>query len=195
MPDPDDARPGDSRQQTTTVGHFFHQAERLVYVLVAALLLVAGVLTCGDAVWSAYKEMRNGDSFAPALFTLLSELLLVLIIMELLRTVGRFIRKEEPGVGVTDLTPFLVVGAISATRRLLIIGANLSIAESEKAAEGGGAGQAAGPAVESEHFRQAMIELGINGGLILAITVSLLLIGRYLQGSREVSKGDEAPAD
>ncbi len=51
------------------------------------------------------------------------------------------------------------------------------------------------PAFKPEHFRQAMIELGINGGLILAITVSLVLIGRHLQNHTDVEKGDEAAAD
>ena len=162
----------------------------MVYILIAALLLVASVGTCAHAVWNAVREIREGGGLAPALFTLLSDLLLALIILELLRTVGRFIRKEEPGVGVADLTPFLIVGAISATRRLLAVGANLSITESTRAtAEAKGSGS---PAVEPEHFRQAMIELSVNGGLILAITISLVLIGRHLQDRQEVEKGDEA---
>lgn len=189
MSDPEKPSTGDSDQKTTAVGHFFHQGERLVYILIAALLLGAAIGTCGHAVWGAVKEIREGGGPAPALFTLLSDLLLALIILELLRTVGRFIRKEAPGVGVADLTPFLIVGAISATRRLLAVGANLSITESTKAAaDPQGAGS---PAFESEHFRQAMVELGVNGGLILAITVSLVLIGRHLQGAREVEQGDE----
>ena len=191
MPEPVTSRPGDSQQHTTAVGHFLHQGERLVYILIAVLLLIASVATCAHAVWGAVKEIRSaGGGPAPALFTLLSDLLLALIILELLRTVGRFIRKEEPGVGVADLTPFLIVGAISATRRLLAVGANLSITESTKAtADPQGVGNTA---VDPEHFRQAMIELGVNGGLILAITISLVLIGRHLQDAREVAQGDEA---
>ncbi len=191
MPAPTPSRPGDSNQHTTAVGHFLHQGERLVYILIAVLLLVAAVGTCVHAVLGAIREVRgNGGGPAPALFTLLSDLLLALIILELLRTVGRFIRKEEPGVGVADLTPFLIVGAISATRRLLAVGANLSITESTKATTDP---QTVGnTSIEPEHFRQAMIELGVNGGLILAITISLVLIGRHLQDSREVANGDEA---
>ena len=190
MPEPETSSRGPSdRRRTTTVGHWFHQGERFVYILIAAMLLVGAVATCGHAGWSAVREIREGGGLAPALFTLLSDLLLALIILELLRTVGRFIRKEEPGVGVADLTPFLIVGAISATRRLLAVGANLSITESTRAtAEAKGAGS---PAVDPEHFRQAMIELGVNGGLILAITVSLVLIGRHLQDQPEVEGGEE----
>ena len=189
MPAPENAPPGKSDQPTTTVGHWFHQGERIVYILIAALLLLAAVATCGHALWGAVKEIRGGGGLGPALFTLLSDLLLALIVLELLRTVGRFIRKEEPGVGVADLTPFLIVGAISATRRLLAVGANLSITESTKAAaDKGGAGS---PAFEVEHFQQAMIELGVNGGLILIITVSLVLIGRHLQSQPAMERGDE----
>lgn len=174
----------------TAVGNFFHQAERLVYILVAALLLLAALGTCAYAVFTAVKEARQPGNLAAALFTLLSDLLLVLIILELLRTVGRFIRKEEPGVSVADLTPFLIVGAISATRRLLAIGANLSIAESHRATQDSDG--PASPAFEPEQFRQAMIELGVNGALILAITVSLLLISRYLpQAKEQLVHGEE----
>lgn len=191
MPEPDKPPSGEppDHPQTTAVGNFFTQGERVVYILIAALLLVAAVATCGHAVWAAVKEVRQGGGLAPGLFTLLSDLLLALIVLELLRTVGRFIRKEEPGVGVADLTPFLIVGAISCTRRLLAIGANLSITESTKAAEDPkGAGSLT---FDPEHFRQAMIELGVNGALIVAITVSLVLIGRHLQNREDVEKGDE----
>ena len=44
------------------------------------------------------------------IFSLVNDLLLVLIIMEVLRTVGRFLRKREPNVDVEDLVPFLVIG-------------------------------------------------------------------------------------
>ena len=48
---------------------------------------------------------------------------------------------------VGELTPFLVIGAISVTRRILAIAANLSIQEAHRmASKGGGAAEQTGSA-------------------------------------------------
>ena len=167
---------------------FFDLAERYVYVVVATLLLLAAVATIGHALYSAIEKIWSGSGLLIPIFSLLSDLLLVLIITEVLRTVVGFIRKREPGVKVGDLTPFLVIGAISVTRRILAIAANLSVQEAHHMAPkgGGAAGQTGSTAViqtaseimhlNPETFSQAMVELGVNGLLIVAITVALVLI-------------------
>ena len=167
---------------------FFDLAERYVYVVVATLLLLAAVATIGHALYSAIEKIWSGSGLLIPIFSLLSDLLLVLIITEVLRTVVGFIRKREPGVKVGDLTPFLVIGAISVTRRILAIAANLSVQEAHHMASkgGGAAGQTGSTAViqtaseimhlNPETFSQAMVELGVNGLLIVAITVALVLI-------------------
>jgi hypothetical protein len=129
------------------------------------------------------------------IFALLNDLLLVLIITEVFRAVVAFIRKREPGVKVADLTPFLVIGAISLTRRILAIGANVSVQETHHiAAQGIGVGQT-GPAaavqpfeahLNPEFFSQAMIELGVNGILIVVITLALVMIRPNQVTSHEV---------
>ena len=86
---------------------FFDLAERYVYVVVATLLLLAAVATIGHALYSATEQIWSGSGLLIPIFSLLSDLLLVLIITEVLRTVVGFIRKREPGVKVGDLTPFL----------------------------------------------------------------------------------------
>jgi hypothetical protein len=53
------------------------------------------------------------------IFSLVNHLLLVLIIMEVLRTVARFLRERKLDVGVEGLVPFLVIGGMSAARRIL----------------------------------------------------------------------------
>ena len=78
-----------------------------VYVVVATLLLLAAVATSGHALYSAIDKIWSGSGLLIPIFSLLSDLLMVLIITEVLRTVVGFIRKREPGVKVGDLTPFL----------------------------------------------------------------------------------------
>src|SRR5271166_5658941 len=175
--------------------HFFDLAERYVYVAVATLLLLGAVATIGHALFIAIMQTWSGVGLLIPIFSLLNDLLLVLIITEVLRTVVGFIRKREPGVKVGDLTPFLVIGAISVTRRILAIGATVSVQETHHmASQGVNAGQTGSTAVvqatsemhlNPEFFRQAMVELGVNGLLIVVITASLVLIRQGQVASHE----------
>jgi uncharacterized membrane protein (DUF373 family) len=92
-----------------------------------------------------------------AISALLSELLLVLIIVEVLRTILTYISTHT-----TSVRPFLTVAVISSVRRILSIGAELSLAEDQPA----------------EEFRRAMIELGAEGFIILAVAIALYLFSR-----------------
>jgi hypothetical protein len=59
--------------------------------------------------------------------------------------------------------PLAIIAAISATRRILAIGAQMSIA---------------GDHLSADKFQQAMIDLSVNAGAILAISIALYLLGR-----------------
>src|SRR5262249_249697 len=95
--------------------------------------------------------------------TLINDLLLVMIMMEVLRTVLSYI--EERGA---SLRPFLFIGAISATRRILAIGAETTISGEQ--------------VVSEEEFKRRMIDLGVNAAVILAIAVALFLLTRRENG-------------
>jgi uncharacterized membrane protein (DUF373 family) len=158
--------------------------EELVYVAVAGLLLIAAAVTCGFAAFSAVQQFRSGNPLE-GIFSLVNDLLLVLIIMEVLRTVARFIRKRELDVDVEDVIPFLVIGAISAARRILAIGAKLSLNEAQHSEQASGTFDAS---AGWDRFNQAMIELGVNAGLILVIAVAVLIIHRYALGRRPIGE-------
>ncbi|MEY2605626.1 MAG: hypothetical protein QOH31_3442 [Verrucomicrobiota bacterium] len=159
---------------------FVDQGEELVYVIVAGLLLIASAVTCGYAAFTAVQQFRSGNALE-GIFSLVNDLLLVLIIMEVLRTVARFIRKRELNVDVEDAVPFLVIASISAARRILAIGANLSLNEARHSEQqGSNVDVTAG----WDRFSQSMIELGVNAGLILVIAVAVLVIHRYTLGRR-----------
>jgi uncharacterized membrane protein (DUF373 family) len=78
--------------------------------------------------------------------------------MEVLRTVLSYIQ-ERGG----SLNPFLFIAAISATRRILAIGAQMSVS---------------GETLSSDAFQRAMIDLAANAGAILAIALALFLLSR-----------------
>jgi uncharacterized membrane protein (DUF373 family) len=157
-------------------GRFVDRGEELIYIVVAGFLLITAAVTCGYAALSAIRSFQLGNPLQ-GIFSLVNDLLLVLIIMELLRTVGRFLRKRELNVDVEDLVPFLVIGGISAARRILAIGANLSLNEAQHVEHQAAAN--IGASVNWDRFNQAMIELGVDAGLIIVITLALLIIHRY----------------
>ena len=132
-------------------------ADALVYSLVGLVFLAAAAGMLGYSV-VAFPGNLERDGFPLAIITLINDLLLVMIIMEVLRTVLSYLA-ERGG----SLRPFLFIAAISATRRILAIGAQMSVA-----------GDSLGP----DRFRQMMIDLGVNAGAILAIAIALYLLGR-----------------
>jgi len=145
---------------------FINRGEIVTYGGVAMLLL----LIAGAIAIYLLKFLINsaGQPFFSILITLINEVLLIMIVMELLRTVTRLLVSPAHDVGIEDLNPFLVIAGISVTRRILTIGASLSVTETE------------GQTLDPTKFQHYMIELAISGLLILLVAVSLWLINRRL---------------
>ncbi|MHB2021411.1 MAG: phosphate-starvation-inducible PsiE family protein, partial [Candidatus Xenobia bacterium] len=102
-----------------------------------------------------------------------SDLLLVLIIMEVLGTVRSYLKEGDASV-----RPFLFIGIISATRGILSIGARLSIAE----------------AVNPDEFHRSMIELAVNAVVILAIGLTIRVMGHLAMNKDEPEEHAEHAA-
>lgn len=133
----------------------FEGAMLLVYIAVGTLLLATAVATLVYALVSMPANLRDG--VPQAISRLLSELLLVLILTELLRTILTYITEHR-----ASIRPFLSVVAISSVRRILSIGADLSLGEY----------------ASGEQFNRAMIELVAEGFIILIAAISLYLFSR-----------------
>src|SRR6266571_6260277 len=113
--------------------------DRAVYILVAVLFLLAAI---GMAIFSAATLVTHAqENFPQRLVEFINGLLLVLIIMEVLGTVRSYLSR-----GHTSLQPFLYIGIISATRRILTIGAEATL----------------GQANSEVLFRRQIIDLGVN---------------------------------
>ncbi len=132
-------------------------ADTLIYVLVALVFLVGALVMLGYTIWAFFDHI--GEDFPTPVITLINDLLLVMIMMEVLRTVLSYI--EERGA---SLRPFLFIAAISATRRILAIGAETTIGGETN--------------VTHEQFVRRMVDLGVNAAVILAIAIALFLITR-----------------
>ena len=152
-------------QQSPPGAHHVHHtivpvleaADAFVYALVGIVFLAAAIGMLGYSV-IAFPTSLHQTGFALAVVALVNDLLLVMIIMEVLRTVLSYLQERA-----TSLQPFLFIAAISATRRILAIGAQMSVT---------------GDTLSPGKFQEVMIDLGANAGAILAIAAALYLLTR-----------------
>jgi uncharacterized membrane protein (DUF373 family) len=140
--------------------------DRLVYLFAGYVLVAVAVALTGYSMFAFVSKLNEG--FLEASITLINDVLLALIVLELLRTVLGFVRGHgQPNVA-ESLIPFLVIAGISASRRILAVGASIGVQEAKGA-------------LEPQKFSQAMIELGVSGGLIVAIGIALVILRPYLK--------------
>jgi uncharacterized membrane protein (DUF373 family) len=149
----------------TFSGRLLERGDSIIYAIVGICFFLGAIFALGYSFWdfgsSLLQAQGNQAVVANAIIKLVSDLLLVLIIMEVLGTVIHYLKAHA-----TSLRPFLFIGIISATRGVLSIGARLSI-----------------ETVTGDEFYRAMIELGANALAILALGITLKLLGRIADES------------
>ncbi len=145
-------------------GHLLDRSDTFIYSIIGILFLISALLALGYSIWDFVVTMQSAISKAaianigPAIINFVSDLLLALIIVEILSTVTYYLKSHT-----TSLRPFLFIGIISSTRIILSIGAKLSVGE-----------------LKGVDFTNAMIELGISAAVILALGITLKLLGRMV---------------
>jgi uncharacterized membrane protein (DUF373 family) len=146
--------------------HFLDNGDSVVYAIVGICFLIGGFIALGYSFWDFAANLTSHKLtpgiFATAIIQFVSDLLLVLIIMEVLGTVTHYLQSHT-----TSLRPFLFIGIVSATRGILSIGARLSV-------------ESVRPTTPQD-FTTAMIELGVNGAVILALGITLKLLGKLVE--------------
>jgi uncharacterized membrane protein (DUF373 family) len=152
-----DSQPTHARHVHQTVVPMLETADAIVYAMVGVVFFVAALAMLAYSV-AAFPGNLRTSGFGLAIVTLVNDLLLVMIIMEVLRTVLSYLQERA-----SSLQPFLFIAAISATRRILAIGAKMSVT---------------GENLASDQFQRAMLDLAANAGAILAIAVALFLLRR-----------------
>jgi uncharacterized membrane protein (DUF373 family) len=157
-----EAQPAVARHVHQAVVPMLEGADALVYSMVGVVFFAAALGMLGYSVLVFPANVRE-TGFGLAVVSLINNLLLVMIIMEVLRTVLSYL--QERG---SSLQPFLFIAAISATRRILAIGAQMSVA---------------GESLAPVRFQQAMVDLAANAGAILAIAAALYLLRRRYGGN------------
>jgi uncharacterized membrane protein (DUF373 family) len=155
-------------------GTLLERGDSIIYAIVGVCFFLGALFALGYSFWEFTSTIFNmqetihtavalhnppptpQEIVAGAIIKLVSDLLLVLIIMEVLSTVIHYLKSHA-----TSLRPFLFIGIISATRGVLSIGARLSVQN-----------------VNTEEFYHAMIELAVNALAILALGITLRLLGK-----------------
>ncbi len=145
------------RDKTDTMKEWLSRMEwldRWGYITAGLSLLFLGMLIFAQS-WVTFALTATKTGLLPAGLRLLNDLLLVIILLELFRTVVRFLQTE-----VLALEPYLAVGIIACTRRILTGSAELSHL----------------PQVTSELFNRYLWDVGVNVAVIMVLIIAVYVV-------------------
>ncbi|MFI5304185.1 MAG: phosphate-starvation-inducible PsiE family protein [Nitrospiria bacterium] len=131
------------------------KSDKIIYLMTGISFLIIGVAAFIYSWTTFASELRKG--FLHSILTLINNLLLVMIIMEILRTIINYLKSQD-----ILLEPFLYIGIIAATRKMLTAGAEISFMEMNN----------------DQIFYRYLLDLGINALVVVALSIALYLIGR-----------------
>lgn len=132
------------------------QAERAVYYVAAAFLLVTILLVFVAAVRDVLDVLEVG--LLETALAVLDSVLLIFIFAELLSTISTIVRERE-----IVAEPFLLIGIIAVVRRILSV--TVSIEES----------------LGTPRFDDLIVELGVLTVLVVALSAALYFTRRTRQ--------------
>jgi len=147
------------------VARAFSLTEDAVYVGMGVLLAFSAVALLISGGWSLWTATFRGAPFE-AVIGLLDRTLLVLMLVELLYTVRVSFRQHA-----LLPEPFLIVGLIAATRRILVVTAEFSVK-----------GEA-----NPEKFKEGVLEIALLTFMVVALVGSLLMLRSKGQSKNEVA--------
>jgi phosphate starvation-inducible membrane PsiE len=136
--------------------HFLGRAESAVLVLIGVVLVVLAVLMLGGAIMAVLHAAQEGHIREEAI-EILDSVLLVMMTMEIVYTVAISL---EAHALVAE--PFLIIGAIAAIRRMLVITATSTKDEH----------------TAPEVFRNTLLELGLLAIIVVTMAVSIYILKR-----------------
>jgi uncharacterized membrane protein (DUF373 family) len=130
---------------------FIDKLEDLLHGFLGIILFIIAVLAAGYSLW---RLIDTRPFFPTGMIQGINDTLFVVIILEIMRTV--IVRFTD---GIFQLDNFLIIGVIAAVRHILTVGASLTL-DQEKS---------------RELFNRALIEMGVNTGIVLALVFALFL--------------------
>jgi phosphate starvation-inducible membrane PsiE len=143
------------KKGTVLIAHYLNRAENVVLVLIALVLIMLAVILLGSSVVTLITALMTG-TIQNLSIEILDSVLLVMMTMEIVYTV--IVSLEGHTLAAE---PFLIIGAIAAIRRMLVI-----TAESTKQFD------------NVEVFRSTLLELGLLAVIVVAIAVAIYMLRR-----------------
>ena len=145
------ARESKENHKVLIPGRWVERVEEIFHVILGVFLLGIAVAAL---YFSVVRVFDTSPFFPTGMIQAINDILFIIIILEILRTVVA--RYTD---GVFQLQNFLIIGVIAAVRHILTVGASLTM-EKEKT---------------TEYFNRALIEMGVNTGIVLALVFALFL--------------------
>ncbi|HEV8540180.1 MAG TPA: phosphate-starvation-inducible PsiE family protein [Nitrospiraceae bacterium] len=128
--------------------------DRWGYITAGLSLLFLGMLIFAHS-WTIFIQEAVQEGLLLAGLKLLNNLLLVIILLELSRTVVRFLQTD-----ILTLEPYLAVGIIACIRRILTASAELSHL----------------PQITTDLFNRYLIDVGLNVGVVLVLIFAVFIV-------------------
>ncbi|MEW6681466.1 MAG: phosphate-starvation-inducible PsiE family protein [Nitrospirota bacterium] len=123
------------------------------YITAGISFLALGMVVFVHA-WYAFA-ITVGSTVVPAVLGLLHDLLLVIILLELFRTIINFLKTKA-----ITLEPFLYICIIASTRRILTTGAQIANVED----------------LTDQLFHRYLLDVGANVLVIVALVIALYVV-------------------
>lgn len=136
--------------------------EDLLHGFLGIVLFGISILAAG---YTLQRLIETRPFFPLGMIQGINDILFVVIILEIMRTV--IVRFTD---GIFQLENFLIIGVIAAVRHILTVGASLTMQEKKT----------------DQYFNRALIEMGVNTGIVLALVFGLFL-------ARAARKPDKSP--
>ena len=148
----------ESGETRTLIARAFTLVEDVVYIGIGTLLALSAAILLVNGAIGLWRATLEGAPLG-GVISLLDRTLLVLMLVELLYTVQVSFREHA-----LLPEPFLIVGLIAATRRILVVTAEFSVADKTGA--------------DGERFRQGMLEIALLTLMTVALVASILMLRR-----------------
>lgn len=126
-------------------------ADDFIHIAVALFLLISALLILGRTALH-FQEISTHS-----ILSVINDVLFVLIIMELLWTVIRFLGRKSFSLG-----SFLIIGIIGSIRKMLMVEAHMSM----------------GGEVTTEKFYHYMMEMGLSAAIVFILIVAYYLVSK-----------------
>jgi uncharacterized membrane protein (DUF373 family) len=131
--------------------NFIDKLEDILHGFLGIILFIISVLAAG---YTLQRLIQTRPFFPLGMIQGINDILFVVIILEIMRTV--IVRFTD---GIFQLDNFLIIGVIAAVRHILTVGASLTM-EKKKT---------------TEYFNRALMEMGVNTGIVVALVFALFL--------------------